>query len=577
MLLGVVGFCLALSMAFIYVAYSPNGVAFLVRQMDHIRPGFLQVGRIDGIALRRLSLDDVRVTHERFALAIDHLDWDFTPTQWWRGQIKAHQIHVNMIELMTVAMDDKKDPRTPNFMGIPYWDMAIESLQVGGLTINKKFIFADLNAHYAYVDHQHDIQIKQMTLPMGDLQAALKMAAYAPFKIKGNLSVSGVFEDYPWVADAVMSGGLSALKIDAVLKAKQMAATLDTVVKPFEPLLFNRLGPSSLRLENLNPQIFSKKMPIATLDLALESQGQGTHLVGGLSVVNRQAGRSQDHKIPANLGVFEFDIEGNRFNLLNTYVRLINQGQITGSGWMDKEAMAFDWQLDKLSLADFYGSYSQPIKGLLALTGSLHHPHLDVNLSAPKTTLQGAFNYQSKSQLLHLNDLKLTRDAGFFLINGDVDFQSSLYDVEARLKSFNPQMLVPRLPTALINADFLLKGGLGKKNPSGDVALSIKDSVWAGSSLSANIQSSWANRSIPAINGSLTVGDNQLKINGSLGRASDQLNLQLVAKQLQQLNLGVSGDAVLDLAISGLLTAPLFHLEGASNQLKMGALSVAPN
>lgn len=561
-----------------WVLSTTAGLRWAVNGLERLTLGTFHLEKIDGSVLGGLHLQQLTVNTKNAALSIDDIRIAIRPWALMRGEIALPKVQVGVARLVTKKtkkMPPKPPQLAPSFIGIPWVNLVIDSVEVERFEMpNAEFWLADLKGSYAYQQTAHQVTVTAIQLPWGQVNGQVRLNGDSPFALTGKASGSGVIEGHDMQATFGISGSLVEMDLSAQVSADKVQLLANSRLRLFQPLIFNKLGNTSIQISGVNPQFLLPNLPKALIDLSIVSHGSNDKMVGGFAVVNHQAGALSANQIPVSLITGEFSTSGNDMVLKNGSLVLPEGGSVAVEGNFSGDTFDTHLQLENIVPKLFaVGAPNTPVSGSMRLAGEKWQPVFKAQLATKQAKLDAEVVWhRQEPAYFSLKSVALKADSGLLLATGTVDLEQAIYNLKGKLVQLNPNALHEKSPVGALNATFDVTGDFAEKK-AGRARVIFSPSVLNTLPLVGNLEAAWSPAHLDNLLANLQVGQNRLQAQGAWGKKGDTLNWVLDADNLATLGMGWAGKIKGKGQMSGTTTVPIFTLDLAAENLMLAGVS----
>ena len=393
--------------------------------------------------------------------------------------------------------------------------------------------------------------------PWGSLRLQGRMAARAPYALRGSLGAELEPRGRELRLDSRVAGTLESPRLDATVRAARARAVVRAELHPFQAVW---LGPSSVDLEKLDPRRIDPAWPEADLSLHARVRGaprQG--LRGELSLRNALPGSIDAGRLPLLGASSRLALQGGVLRAPDLHVALAAGASLEGSlAWPLDGSAAVDLRARALDLHALYSRLvATRLQGPLQASLGAKAQSLSASLSQPgwKAQLQA----RRVGTSIELERALLRAQGAELQLSGRLDQAADrAFSVQARLRDFDPRRFGD-WPRAQLHLSLQARGDLA--TPKARVNLQLQPSRWRGQVLEGSASGVLRPGSLRQLKARLRLGANHLLAQGSFGEPGDSLRLDLQAPALGQLGEGWSGSAQARASLHGSLAVPSGQVE----------------
>ena len=567
-------FIVALFCVLAWVLSTTAGLRWAVNGVERLTLGAFHLEKIDGSVLGGLHLQQLTLDTKSIALSIDDIRIGIRPWALLRAEVALTKVQVGVARLITKKTPSTPHQPPPDFIGIPWVSLVADSVEVTRFEMpNSGFWLADFKGRYAYQQAAHQVTVTAIQLPWGRATGQASLGGQTPFALTGKVSGSGVIEGYDMQATVGAAGSLTEMDVSAQVSAGKVQVHAESHLRVFQPLIFNKLGNTSIQVSGVNPKVLLPSLPQALIDLSIVSHGSNDKMVGGFAVVNHQAGAWSDSQIPVSLLTGEFSTSGKDMTLKNAMLVLPEGGSVGVAGDFNGERFDTRLQLKNIVPKLFAASAPKtPVSGSVRLSGEKWQPVFKAQLSTQQANLDAEVIWHRQEPAhFSLNSVVLKAGSGSLLATGMVDLEQEIYDLKGKLAQLSPNALHEKAPVGALNATFDVAGDFAEKK-AGRARVTFSPSVLSGFPLVGNLEAAWSPTRLDNLLANLQVGQNRLQAQGAWGKKGDALNWVLNADNLANLGMGWAGQMSGKGQVSGTSTVPIFTLDLAAENLVLAGV-----
>ncbi|MBB5018245.1 translocation and assembly module TamB [Chitinivorax tropicus] len=554
---------------------TPVGLSRLASAVQSLSGGAVQLTGLQGSLWQRLQIaeGDIRLGQQRIQFSQLVLDWR-------PSLLVGRSLVVDQLSAQTLILDlpPSNEPTTlPTTLRLP---LAIRARQVqlGQLKlVQENLLLSGLSASLQSDGAQHQLQLQALTSPWGRGSGQLTLQGDAPFPLHAQLTAQGGISDHPVTAQATLGGDLRQLQIQLNGQSGEARMRLAGEIAPFAPNLAALVHHLQGELKAVDLPGWVPGAPRALLDGTFSVTPAPHGWRGQIDLVNRQAGRWDEHAIPVNRvqGGLRYADE---VVIADQLLIQRNGGQVLLNGKLSKTQLALTADLKHLNPKTLH-SVAQPmqIDGSLQLTGTPEHPALQADLQAGVVSLSAKANWQRThpQSLIALEQARLTHQAGRAELSGQLALAGQrAFELDLALDHFKPQAFV-NVPPADIN---LTATATGTLHDAWQVAgqFELLESKLSSLSMKGQGRVKIDADRVEQLQLDLVAGPNRVQAKGALGRAGDELTLDLQAPDLNLPEYHLAGSIQAQATLHGRLKQPALQADITSQNLSLpGGVKVA--
>ncbi len=309
----IIGICLVLVLLVMlvaggvgFIAGTPSGLKFALRQAGGVIPGTLSIGDVEGGLLGHLVLSDISYSDRAFSVGVKKLCLDWEPAALMEQTFHVQLLKVDGVKYTQLAVQEKKPEKEPSGpLVLPDITLPVaiklDDVQVNGVQVVQK-------------SAEKPLEISRLALSALFDSAGLELSGLeflmpgASFHLNGRLEPRG---EYPldfkikWAAEVqgehALSlnghGGLSGDLKEIALKQQVSGDVQADILVHARDVLGNLSWDASLKLENISRNLLASVGAVPELrDIrpvaGLDAEGDLKHAQAVLSVHVSPAGHS---------------------------------------------------------------------------------------------------------------------------------------------------------------------------------------------------------------------------------------------------------------------------------------------
>ncbi|MDO4433631.1 MAG: translocation/assembly module TamB domain-containing protein [Alysiella sp.] len=518
--------------------------------------------KLQGTLWRGFQAAKISVNTSSVHLEISKVELDWQPEKLKNRHLPIHRLVVGdmMIENKpTPPQPDRKSAKLPENIMLPF-TVAAEHLEVGSIRVRASKtgqadteILRGVQAAYYYDHARHALNIKSLRNEWSASTGALAMESRAPFALVGALHSHGELDGIAVQNALGVSGSLNDMHTRINLTGQGVALQGETRLRPFAPLLGEKIGLIQLKGKHINPQAFQSNLPKADLGFDLmvvpDETSDSIALTGGIDIANNQALPVDKNGIPVRevLGAFSVNDKG-VLDIEELELGLMQQGKMFMMGRVDtlQQTHALKAQIENLAAADVLAqNWLGKINGQIQTENTFAEPIIKWQLNTGRADVSGSLNIATdKAQgqrTLWLKDGQiLPENGGKMLLSGSYElFQDQKIVAEISSENFNPARFYPSFPEGSVNGQIQLTGLATKQQFAAQMRFGV--SQLSGTSLSGSGQIQYQNQHFSQINTDIRLGQNRIFTQGAFGKKGEVLQLDINAPELYRFGFGIQG------------------------------------
>lgn len=514
------------------------------------------------------------------------LAWDRNAL--WKKRVHVRFLHIGQMNIQSTAYTptEKKPPaRLPETIRLPV-RVDIDRIQVDGITSGdpkqpQPVMFAGRSA-YHYADGRHEFRVDALNAPFGVITGTVAAQDGRPFPLNGRFDVVGEAEGKPLHGGLSIGGSLENPLLNGQLHGADSELVLDANLKPYAPLLNQKIQSLTLAGGFINPHAFIPTLPQANMSFSLlmrPSDSVPGALEGKAVMGNIAAQPADKNGIPFTRALGDFTINEQGVVEINALTaRGLKNGLVALTGQIDTahEEMALGAALHQLQAADVVSTALKgTLNGTVAVSGALDAPRAVWHLAAA--------NLKSEGTLRLSNDRK-ARQQTLFLDNGSVSvagggalgltgklelYRDQNFEFALVSKALNPHQISTDYPVGAVNGSLVLTGTLAGKKPKLSGSLNLADSTLSQLPLTGKGIVDYQDNHLSRADTQITLGRNHLQTQGNFGASGDKLHLDIDAPNLEQFGFGLSGLLQAKGYLGGESKKPVLNLTGQARGFKV--------
>ncbi|QLG87866.1 translocation/assembly module TamB domain-containing protein [Chitinibacter bivalviorum] len=547
---------------------SDSGRYWLVDAIN--RSGVAKLAAIEGSFWSELQIKQLHVKTDAVTVDLDYgvLRWE--PYALMLRDLSLPLVSLGKLAITTAPTPPNAPPTTaPDSLRLPF-GIHLEQLKIALLDIDGMAL-RDIDASISSNGRFHRLNLKQLRLPQGNVAAALNITGKAPFHSGGSFIFAGQLEEQDIRAFGKVEGPLRQLMVEATIEHPHLTGHTQLQADVFAPYSYQMISHGEIQVKGLNPALWHPAAPQAALDLAAQFKPVKNGLEGQINIQNHQLGPIDQHKLPLKAAKLQFSLHEQVVHVDDLLLQFDGAGDIRAQGKISQGQLALKVAASHLDPQRFWSP--QPagdMNGELELAGPWLAPGVkgEINDLARKANLKldvGWIN-PDKERRLAIRHAQLSRGQSHLVAKGEFDLLSqNKFAIDAELQKINPAEF-SKVPVGSISGKANLKGAL-KPIPVVDLAYELAQSEFNHQPLAGAGALTLDAERISKSDFWLSLGANKISAKGSLGRTSDQLDLNLMLPNLSVIGPQFQGRAEGVASLSGSLTQPKISARLDINQL----------
>lgn len=552
----------ALLAAVWWASSTTSGFRWLAHTASSMSGGKLTIEGPSGHLAAPLGIQKLVVTTETQRITLSGVKLEWQPGALWQRQLKVDLLAAQRIQI-DVLKKDPTPPTMPDTLRFPL-DIQVAVLDVAELEVIERGSALRFKRLRGRVDDNGDRYsiVAALVTPWAEVDGTLGLHKDAPFKLQGRIAAHTDQAPLPVRATLDLNGQMDALAF--ILNARADTPQPDNMmlmatgeVTPFAAIRLPRLV---LAGQGIDPRQFAADAPQADLAFSGVFEGQpGERLLGTFSLVNQQAGRLDQQRIP--LASFAGAVMGDSANadFSALVIDLGAAGQLTGEGQWRAGRFSVTLNSPQLNLAGIHRDlHATRIRTGLELTGDAAQQRLVTTVA--ESWGEGRFVLSLAERVLQLQEAVFTGQVGKLSASGSL----ALDDDRAFSATFDASQINPArlgdFPRARLNAKGEVKGAL---LPALRVQtqFTLPPGELDGRPVKGQGRLNYADRRLSGADVDVEIAGNRAQLKGSYGRVGDRLSWAIQAPALARLNLGLAGRLNSTGSASGEPTQP--QIEGS--------------
>ncbi|AZN36542.1 translocation/assembly module TamB domain-containing protein [Iodobacter ciconiae] len=558
-------FLLTIALAFFD---SHTGRDWLVKQVN--QSGVAKLRAIDGTLWSDFSLHGLVVNTADVRIAVNKMSLAWSPYSLLARDLSLDELSIGHLEIeIKPGPPDKPPSPAPTSLTLPI-GLHIDQARVRRLSIKNSPDIHDVRFKLASNGRFHQITLDQLQVKLPEVDMGLKgqlaLVGVQPFVTSGQLALSGKVEGQPLQSQIKLDGELRKLQLKGDVKSNQLNAMINARLDLFAPYTYQLLSEGQIKLQQLNPAALMKGLPKALIDVSLSIVPLGENAASGSLDIRNAMPLTVDQgglpftQISSQLGYLKETV-----TLKTMSLDLLGQGQIKGTGQLDKGQLKLQLDLAKIDPAKLFSQ--QPpasLGGIITLKGPWLAPDVLAKLTDAQRNVSldldmGWLNPKHERRIA-LREARLSRANSSVSLQGEFGLLDAKgvakndFKLAGEFAGLNPAEFVAS-PKGSLTGQFKLAGAL-QPALKASVDYSLGDSRFNGEVLSGKGQLNIEESRISNAGLWLALGGNRIDANGALGLAGDILKLKISLPQLQQIGPGFAGKISGDAQLKGAMLSP---------------------
>jgi translocation and assembly module TamB len=481
-------------------------------------------GQLSGpIEIARLSWQDGDLH-----VVISDIHLDGSLVSLLHGKLNLAELRVDSLH---IDNPPSEAPATvPADLQIPI-SLSIEKVSLASLHYNGKLLASQIEGRLGSDGRQH--QLDQLTMQAADvaLAGSLHLDGLAPFPLHGKVSVKGQLEERPLALSVVAEGALERIEL-AAAATQGIEGHASVTLTPFAPAPFSI---ARLQLEHIDPASWLANAPQADISIVADFEPRQSNILGSFGLTNHRPGPLDKQKLPLMTLGGTLLWEGNDTALDNLHASLTGNGQLTGRGAWQNQALSLDLKAERLDARQLLTQlHTTRLSGSLSagLTGTQQNLKLDLRDPTFRLLAEATL----AEQRLHIPQLALSAGDARLDLQGQLDLTAPRrFTAQGELRDFDPSRF-GSLPAARLNTRLQASGHL-LPQPVMAAEFTLQESRISGQTVTGQGQVDIAWPRIPKAELTLLAGSNRLAAQGAYGRADDRIKIDIDAPKLAEFGL----------------------------------------
>jgi len=548
------GFVLLAAAGLFFAAHSSRVLEWGLARLAAVSSGRLQFEGVSGSLADVPSVARVRFRDGDVSGEARDVRLDWYPAALVFGRLSVASIEVSEMEV-NIASTDAPSP-VPQDLVLPL-SVGLDSALVHKLIVRFDDTTIPIEAlRFAYRGDASGHQLEHLSARVYGATASgdATLAAKPPFALAGTLGVQYAQPPVPLDADIRLGGTLERVEATIAARAKPFESATATLV--LAPFAVDWLAAAKARIEGLDLAKLDTAAPVTTIALSatarFDEKGRPT---GELVAENGSAGPIDKNALPIARATSRYTIEPDGTVVLDPVVAVApGGGTAEGTAKIAGEKVVLALGVRGIDLRQIYSSLRKS-----ALAG-----RIDATVAPEGETWQAKLA-ESGIDLAVVgrrrgDDVVLERvrvaagggtvhGAGKVRISGTQPFEATL-----DLAGFDPAALGD-YPAASLTGKATVSGRLARPW-SAKVEARLAGSRFRGAALAGGGAITVSEDRVQDADVALTLGGTRLAGRGALGRPGDELQVEVDARNLAEIDARLAGHAVVRGKVSGPFARP---------------------
>lgn len=574
---------------------SHSGLQFAVHQLPKLAGIHIQTQSLQGTIWQGFSGEEIVVNTD----AVD-INLQSVKLQWQAKQLFNRHLHINELAVGDIRITskptppepEKPAPQLPNSISLPFSVIA-EKLSVGKIILvanNRKqtetIILDKIQARYVYDHRQHIAQIQSLANEWSQSRGYLIANTSSPFALQGKLFTTGQLDDIDVENILNISGSLKHIHLETLLAGNGIGLYADTELRPFEPLLNNKISEVMIEGNGINPQAFNKALPFGNLTFKIEvhpdhNDQDNIALSGNIDLRNDSPEPIDNNAIPVKLLAGGFIVDTQSVVQLGGITAiLMRDGRVALNGEIDtaNNTLNLNADIQNVVANDLFKQDLQgKLNGHIRASNTFTDPHFNWQLNTGFADISGSLNIATDTQLgqrtLFIKQAQIApQNGGKMQLSGSYElFQDQKLQAQVQSENFNPTQFYPSLPTGNVNGKIDINGLVAKQQYSAE--FKFAPSQLSGAELSGSGKVDYRDAHLSQADTDIRLGQNRILSKGAYGKKGDTLTLDINAPELNRFGFGIQGALIAKGTLTS--TADSFtkldaKLSGSARQFAIG-------
>ena len=517
--------------------------------------------------------------------------WSVLPVHWQVDRLAAQRLDIALL-----PSEKKSEPLEQITMPLAFTVDNLSVPQVNLIQGLQTTELKDVSGSVSTDKVQHRINLTHLRQGDAEYSGQLAINGKKPFVLDGQIDAVLHDERNDYSAKLVAKGDFKRLNLD--LSASSGAGSNQGDLTGQGNLSVQLLDgfyihQGHLDFKHINPKLFWASLPMANLDVALNTDPANGNTTGASAdvpapsptaataerlpvqghwtLVNHLPLTLAELGIPVVSGQGQFTLTDKQQNLNDMKVGLLGGGSLVGNGQFANKKGQIDVAVTDMNLQSIYAKL---LKTALDGTVTIQIEQQSQNYVA-QLAQSGAVNMRIATDVQMgggLIDIKQFKIAGLgeaeLSLVGKIQQSQELMPFEGKLnvQQFNLRDLGD-FPRSQLAGAFDVRGEM-KPDFKLDMKGELASSRWADANAQGQLDFTFqAPDRIEARNVDVTVGDNLFQAKGALGKDNDRLQLNVRAPNLAQLQFGFAGRLNATGDLTGSLTKPRGRLDAQGANL----------
>ena len=546
---------------FFWLIGTESALRWSINKAVQLSAGKLTVMAVHGSIYGPLRIAAISLETDTRRIEMQDVSLDWTPLALFRRHLEIKQLRVNTLKIIEIKPSTEplilpESLQLPVTLSAPVVDIDSLILSTQGTEQQLRAIRFGLEKSA----HRYALHLASMASEWGKIQGQSSLGDTRPFNLAAQIKLDHPDEQVNLPAYQISAkalGNLTQLQLDVLANTLKSELNINAQLTPFAtfPLLN-----AQIKAQNIDPSRWRKDFPKALINGVLSLTREGENgLQGQLVMHNTLPGAWDQSRLPLRELTGQLSGTLDQLALIGLRLDLADGGTLKGDGSFAEQQLQLSLHTQNLNP-----------KGLLSTLQAMRLTG-DIQLQAgvKSQQIKSAMRYQGfglilnagyQNNLLDVREVSIKSGTGGLALHGSLALAGEkTFQLAGGLQNFNPADF-GRYPVAKINASFSATGHLAAKpqDTAAQLSFAIANSHFRQQPLAGqgSLQLSAARLWNSEI--ALRLASNQIRAQGNLGRAGDQLNFSITADQLAAIDPQLSGQA----RVKGHLTGRFAALAG---------------
>ncbi len=527
--------------------------------------GRLSFSGVSGNLLGTVKVDQGGFVNRKAEVKVARLVLDFSLSALFDRRLAIDHLQAETLSVRLVPSDEP--PQLPESLTLPI-GIEVSRLQIGRLDIQRgdfAVSLQQLEAGFVSSGRSHSLDLRGVGTPWGGVKASLKLEGKRPFALEGQAELAPAPDQrhLPQLKLG-LQGSLAKIQASLAARGSWLQASADALVLPFAEI---PLADLKAQLDRLDLRGLDTSLPKAIIAGQLSGKQTGeARFAGRLALGNQTPGALADGDLPLTTFDAGFSAEPQQLIFDDLRLGLRHGAPLTGNARLARDGITAQLKATALDLKAFHDRLATTrLAGTLEIQADAEVQRAQAQLA--DSGQRYVIDARRQGDLITLHQGSLRSGASRVELQGQLTARKQWpFTARGRLTAFNPAAFGD-FPSARINATL---SGSGQLSPDWQVSLAaeIADSVFEQQPLSGKLQATLTQKRIQDSRGNLAWGRNRAVFHGSLGAASDRLEVERIEVDLHSVDANWTGLAKGSATLSGRLRYPAAVLRMQASDLK---------